>query len=59
MLRSMMVASVFGLVAAMGAVGMAVEPDGTSTALPSWRQLADTPIGRLMSGNLGRLLVLR
>jgi Spy/CpxP family protein refolding chaperone len=59
MLKSMMVASVLGLVAVTGEVGIAAAPDGTASALPSWRQLADTPIGRLMSGNLGRLLVLR
>jgi Spy/CpxP family protein refolding chaperone len=59
MLKSMMVASVLGLVAMGGAVGFAAAPDGTATTLPSWRQLADTPVGRLMSGNLGRLLVLR
>jgi Spy/CpxP family protein refolding chaperone len=59
MLKSMMVASVLGLVAMTGAVGIAAAPDGTATTLPSWRQLADTPVGRLISGNLGRLLVLR
>ena len=59
MFKSMMVASVLGLVAAMGEVGIAAAPDGTASALPSWRQLADTPVGRMISGNLGRLLVLR
>jgi Spy/CpxP family protein refolding chaperone len=59
MLKSMMVASVLGLVAMTGGVGMAAAPDGAPTAVPGWRQLADTPVGRLISGNLGRLLVLR
>jgi Spy/CpxP family protein refolding chaperone len=59
MLKSMMVAGVLGLVAMTGEVGMAAVPDGAPNALPSWRQLADTPVGRLISGNLGRLLVLR
>jgi Spy/CpxP family protein refolding chaperone len=59
MLKSMMVACVLGLGAMSGEVGMAAAPDGAMTALPSWRQLADTPVGRLISGNLGRLLVLR
>jgi Spy/CpxP family protein refolding chaperone len=59
MLKSMMVAGVLGLVAVMGDVGLAAAPNGAATALPSWRQLADTPVGRLISGNLGRLLVLR
>jgi Spy/CpxP family protein refolding chaperone len=59
MLKSMMVAGALGLVALMGEVGLAAAPDGTPAALPSWRQLADTPVGRIISGNLGRLLVLR
>jgi Spy/CpxP family protein refolding chaperone len=59
MLKSMMVAGVLGLVAMTSEVGMAAAPAGAPTALPSWRQLADTPVGRLISGNLGRLLVLR
>jgi Spy/CpxP family protein refolding chaperone len=59
MLNSMIVASALGLATLMGAVGHAAPPEATPSAPPTWRQWADTPIGRLVSGNLGRLLVLR
>jgi Spy/CpxP family protein refolding chaperone len=59
MFKSMMVASVLGLVAAMGEVGIAAAPEDAASGLPNWRQLVDTPIGRLVSGNLGRLMTLR
>jgi len=59
--RFLLVSLLVTLIATVGiaAVPSAKAPDATPTSLPSWRQLADTPLGRLVSGNLGRLLVLR